>query len=252
MQAGLEPDTLYLLAESIFAYIDVLSGESAEGHAREQSVAAGEAQLYRRRLVRLLVREPPPEPAAIESAAREAGWTLPRSLAVLAIAGDHRDGAVSRLPPMPWPRRSASSPARSSPTPRAPGAALRCARGPRGARASGVGRRGGLAQAAVSLDRARAALALGGSQPGLVAARDRAGELLLRADPILAAELARDKLAPLQELSAGARGRFTQTLTVWLAEQGRPGAVATRMGIHPQTARYRIARLRDLFGSRSR
>ena len=31
--AGFEPDTLYLLAESIFAYIDVLSAESAEGHA---------------------------------------------------------------------------------------------------------------------------------------------------------------------------------------------------------------------------
>ena len=55
--AGLDPDILYLLAESIFAYIDVLSAESAEGHAMEQSAAAGEAQLRRRRLVRMLVRE---------------------------------------------------------------------------------------------------------------------------------------------------------------------------------------------------
>src|SRR5436309_3386034 len=30
VQAGLEPDTLYLLAESIFAYIDSLSAQSAE------------------------------------------------------------------------------------------------------------------------------------------------------------------------------------------------------------------------------
>ena len=81
-----------------------------------------------------------------------------------------------------------------------------------------------------------------------VAARDRAGELLLRADPVLAAELARDKLAPLAELSAGARARLTQTLTVWLAEQGRPGPVADAAGHPPQTARYRIARLRELFG----
>src|SRR6202011_966039 len=58
---GIPPETLYLLAESIFAYIDVLSAESAEGHALEQS-AAGEAQLHRRRLVRLLVREPPADP----------------------------------------------------------------------------------------------------------------------------------------------------------------------------------------------
>jgi DNA-binding PucR family transcriptional regulator len=35
---------------------------------------------------------------------------------------------------------------------------------------------------------------------------------------------------------------------VWLAEQGRLGQVARRLNIHPQTARYRIARLRELFG----
>ena len=35
---------------------------------------------------------------------------------------------------------------------------------------------------------------------------------------------------------------------MWLAEQGRVGSVAERLGIHPQTARYRLARLRELFG----
>ncbi len=35
---------------------------------------------------------------------------------------------------------------------------------------------------------------------------------------------------------------------MWLAEQGRLGSVAERLGIHPQTARYRVGRLRDLFG----
>ena len=53
--AGLEPETLYLLAESIFAYIDALSAESADGYANEQSAAASEAELHRRRLVRMLV-----------------------------------------------------------------------------------------------------------------------------------------------------------------------------------------------------
>ena len=40
--AGLEPQTLYLLAESIFAYIDEISAESVEGYALEQAAAAGE------------------------------------------------------------------------------------------------------------------------------------------------------------------------------------------------------------------
>src|ERR1700735_4566827 len=51
--AGLEPETLYLLAESIFAYIDVLSAESVEGYALEQSAAASEAELSRRRVRRV-------------------------------------------------------------------------------------------------------------------------------------------------------------------------------------------------------
>jgi hypothetical protein len=251
VQAGLAPDTLYLLAESIFAYIDVLSSESAEGHALEQSVAAGEAQLYRRRLVRLLVREPPPEPAAIEGAAREAGWALPRTLAVLAIAGERRDAAVSRLPPDVLAETIGELACAIVPDPDGPGrrADLERAVADCGARA-GLGVAVGWPEAAVSLDRARAVLALAGTHPGLVAASDRAGELMLRADPVLAAELARVQLAPLEELSAGARARLTTTLAVWLAEQGRPGAVATRLGIHPQTARYRIARLRELFGPR--
>ena len=35
---------------------------------------------------------------------------------------------------------------------------------------------------------------------------------------------------------------------MWLAEQGRLGAVAAALDIHPQTARYRLGRLRELFG----
>jgi DNA-binding PucR family transcriptional regulator len=36
---------------------------------------------------------------------------------------------------------------------------------------------------------------------------------------------------------------------VWLAEQGRLGQVAARLSVHPQTVRYRTARLRELFGA---
>ena len=57
---GLSADALYALGEAIFAYIDELSAESAEGFAEEQSLAAGESDRRRRRLVRLLVQEPAP------------------------------------------------------------------------------------------------------------------------------------------------------------------------------------------------
>jgi DNA-binding PucR family transcriptional regulator len=101
----------------------------------------------------------------------------------------------------------------------------------------------------VSFGRARAALGLAHDAHGLSVARDRAGELLLRSDPRLAAEFARDQLAPLEQLPAGSRARLTETLKAWLTEQGRLGPVAKRLGIHPQTVRYRLARLRELFGT---
>jgi DNA-binding PucR family transcriptional regulator len=102
--------------------------------------------------------------------------------------------------------------------------------------------------AGMSLARARAALGLANRAPELVVAREQAGRLLLRSDPGLADELARDRLAPLADLSAGQQARLTETLRAWLAQQGRLSRVAERLDVHPQTVRYRLARLRELFG----
>jgi hypothetical protein len=249
VEAGLEPDTLYLLAESIFAYIDVLSAESAEGYALEQSAAASEAELRRRRLVRLLVRDPPADPDAIEAAATDAGWVLPRTLAVVAIAGEQRGAAASRLPAAAISDAFGDVTCAVVSDPDGPGQRAAIERAVLAAGASaGLGTTVDWTQARISFARARAALALGDQPAGIISARERAGELLLRSDPRLAEELVADQLAPLEELTPGSRARLTQTLTVWLAEQGRLGQVAERLGIHPQTARYRLGRLRELFG----
>jgi PucR C-terminal helix-turn-helix domain len=248
-QAGLEPDTLYLLAESLFAYIDVLSAESAEGHALEQSAAASEAELRRRRLVRMLVSEPPLDSDAIEAAAREAAWQLPRKLAALAIGGGRRSAAALRLPADTVTDTIGELTCAILPDPEGPGRRASIARAISESHATaGLGTTVDWPDAAVSFARARAALDLAGGAPSLIVARERAGELLLRSDPRLARELAADRLAPLAHLTAGSRSRFTETLAAWLAEQGRVSPVAKRLGVHPQTARYRLARLRELFG----
>ncbi|MDQ6606887.1 MAG: helix-turn-helix domain-containing protein [Actinomycetota bacterium] len=245
--AGLAPDTLYLLAESIFAYIDVLSAESAEGYAREQSAAASEAELRRRRLVRLLVREPAVDPAVIEAAAGDASWPLPRTLGVLAIAGQR--GAALPLPSDVIADRVGELTCVIVPDPDGPGRPGLIERAIADAGAvAGLGTTVAWSEAVTSFARARAALELGAGQPGLVVARERTGELLLLGDPGLAGELVADRLAPLASLPEGSRARLTETLRVWLAEQGRLGPVAQRLGIHPQTARYRLTRLRELFG----
>lgn len=258
--SGLEPATLYLLAESIFAYIDVLSAESAEGYALEQTHIAGETELARRRLVRLLVRDPPVEPELAQAAAREAAWELPRTLAAVAIAADGRqetsdegdDGRPQtvRLPVDAITETVGDLICALVPDPDAPGRRAQLERALRQARSrAGLGTTVAWGDAALSFARARAALALAPvcDEP-LISAREHAGELLLAADPVLAAEFAAVLLAPLDELSPGSRERLTATLRAWLDEQGRLGPAARRLGIHPQTARYRLARLRELFG----
>jgi hypothetical protein len=257
-KSGLEPATLYLLAESIFAYIDVLSAESAEGYALEQTHIAGETEPARRRLVRLLVRDPPPDPELVQAASREAAWELPRTLAAVAIAGDgNGDGQsqdhrrkVVRLPVGAITENVGEVICAIVPDPDAPGRRVQLQRAVRQARVrAGLGTTVSWSDAALSFARARAALGLASVCPEpLISARDHAGELLLTADPVLAAEFSSLQLAPLAELSPASRERLRATLAAWLDEQGRLGPAALRLGVHPQTARYRLARLRELFG----
>ncbi len=247
--AGLEPETLYLLAESIFAYIDVLSTESAEGHALEQSAVAGEAELRRRRLARMLVRETPAEVSVVRAAADEARWPLPRTVAVLAVTGQEREPVASHLGVEAISDTIGETLVAVIPDPDGPGRRAAIERAIRDAGATaGLGTTVAWGNAAVSLARATAALALADESPALIVASEHAGRLLLRSDQSLAEELAADQLAPLAELSPRQRERMLDTLRAWLAEQGRLSPVAARLGVHPQTVRYRLARLRELFG----
>ena len=105
---GLDPGAIYALGEGIFAYIDELSAESAEGYAEEQSAAAGERQRLRRRLVRLLAQDVPASEESILAAAAAAAWPLPRTVAALVTA----EAAPSRTAPPRRRGRLARGPAR--------------------------------------------------------------------------------------------------------------------------------------------
>jgi DNA-binding PucR family transcriptional regulator len=165
------------------------------------------------------------------------------------ISGEQRDTAASRLPAGAIREVMGDLVCALVPDPDGPGQRAAVERAVVGVDASGgVGTTVDWTQARVSFERARAALSLAGEGARVIDARENSGVLLLRGDPRLAAELAADRLAPLAELSLGSRRRLSETLRVWLAEQGRLGNVARRLGIHPQTARYRLGRLRELFG----
>ena len=74
----------------------------------------------------------------------------------------------------------------------------------------------------------------------------RTGRVVLGS--LSAATLADQVLAPIDGEPEGRREMLTETLAAWLDEQGSPTAVARRLRLHVQSARYRIEQLRDLLG----
>jgi DNA-binding PucR family transcriptional regulator len=72
-------------------------------------------------------------------------------------------------------------------------------------------------------------------------------ELVLTADPDAYADLRARALAPLRALPESSARRLEETLRAWLLHHGRRDEVATALFVHPQTVRYRMGQVRDLF-----
>ena len=263
VKAGLEPEVLYRVGEAIFAYIDEISGESIEGYAAEQSALAGEDQHRREQLVRLLASDPPAAPDALRAAAERASWTPPARVAALIVEGVAADRIAGRLGPGTVaaalePAEGPDGAARARqilafiPDSDAPGRRSLIARAV-GARHAALGPTVEIVASARSASRARRTLELVESgaiaADGLVVADEQTATLLLHADPQLADELATARLAPLAGLRAAARERLEATLRAWLDHQGRVDDTARALDVHPQTVRYRLAQLRETFGS---
>ena len=73
---------------------------------------------------------------------------------------------------------------------------------------------------------------------------------MVSADPEALADLRARALAPLADLRPAAAERLAETLRSWLLHQGRRDAVAAELHVHPQTVRYRMGQLRELYGDR--
>ncbi len=248
-EAGVDPDVLFSLGEAMFAYIDGLSAESTEGYAAAQSEAAGERARERRRLVRLLLQSPPPDDLVMREAAQRAGWEVPEAIAALVTGGEDADALASRLgtgaiadeedgvlvalvPDPDAPRRRAElQAALSAPAALGPTVAL------------------GAATASAARARLAYRLAAAGVLPPFAVADDHLATLVLHADPRLTADLAEIVLHPLAGLPPRPREKLTATLRAWLDHHGRVEEVALALGVHPQTVRYRLNQLRELFGA---
>jgi hypothetical protein len=247
-------DTLSTLAEAIFLYLDELAGACAEGYEQAKARLANEIEHRRHRLLDLLIADPPASHDMIASLARAANWRLPRRVAAVALpAGDH-DGAVP-APPLPGDvlmDMTRRDPFLLVPDADDPGQAASIERALRGWVAA-VGPAVPLARASSSLRWARQALEL--MQRGIVAFSKRAvfcGEhlstLLILSDEELMRTLSALELSPLRRLRASQRDRLADTLLAWLQSSGNAREAARRLHVHPQTVRYRLRRLDELFG----
>jgi hypothetical protein len=250
--AGFAPETLYELASRIFSYIDRISAESVEGYAAEQSATLAERQRRRRALVRLLARDDAGA-EEVRDLAQLAVWPRPATVAALVTRTDDADRLASRLGGETIAVAEEALALAFVPDPDAPARHAELAAALDGA-AAALGPTVPLERAWQSLGRAQAAFDLQerGLLPDASPLRtdEHLPDLLLHGDGALAADLAARALAPLDDVRDGTRARLLETLRAWLDEPGQVTRVAQRLHVHPQTVRYRMAQLRDLFGDR--
>ncbi|MBS1889261.1 MAG: helix-turn-helix domain-containing protein [Actinobacteria bacterium] len=253
-RAGVGAEPLALLAEAVFAYIDELAADSVEGYAQAQAEVEDLRRRRRRELVALLLADPPADAADVTAAARAAAWDVPTGLAALACPEEALARVARRLPPEALATVVDGEGCLLLPDPEGPGRAEALARAAAEARLA-LGPTVAPGAAAESwalaqvLMRAAAAGALPeGEDATPLRVDDHLAALLLYESRDLAGRIAARRLAPLADLTPKARARMRETALAHLRHDGNAVAMAAEMHVHPQTARYRIARLRELLG----
>jgi len=263
--ADAEAATIAVLADSLFAYLDEIAAVTVEGFVAAQAAAAGEVERRRARLVAVLVTEPVPERAVLDRASLEASWPLPRAVAVVALGPDGGVGVRARCLPSDVLAGAVDGAAcLIVPDPDGPGRRRVLEHALRGLPAA-LGPTVPVEHAARSWGRARSLWRLLSGGPhrvagagatlepevppaGLHAADDHLLELLLAEDPSIVDDLAALRLAPLTALPPRSRERLEATLLAYLRQRGNGRRMAADLHVHPQTVRYRLARLRELLG----
>jgi len=243
---------LAVFGEALFLHLDEMAAATTAGYTEARLHAAGELQQRRTRLLDLLTVDPPASVEAISELAHSAQWTVPRTLAVVVV--EHSPDPASRpiVPPEFLARFDVQPSVLVVPDPEGPGRArtvagalhgLRAAMGPtvplhEGARS--------LRWASETLDLARRGVV---PDTGLTLCQNYLATLLLARDEALVQALAERRLGPLDTMRSPQRERLAETLLSWLECGHNASEVAARLGVHPQTVRYRMRQLDQLFGA---
>ena len=256
VRAGLSAEQLAHFAELVFAYIDQLSAASVAGHSDELATTGRVRERYRERLATVLLSRATQQDKL--TAAERADWALPRTLTAVIVPEARLRTALGALDArtlrsteeVPGPAASGELVALLVPDAegRSRPALMRSLREAEAV----VGPARPWDEVDSSYARALRArqLGLAADEDGPLDTEERLPELVLRADETALADLRARALAPLADLSESAREKLTETLRSWLLHQGRRDAVATELFVHPQTVRYRMTQLRELYGAR--
>jgi hypothetical protein len=251
LSTGVSTEQFAALATAVFAAVDQLSEASLRGYILEQSISLSAREAARAELAELLLSDRSSS-SAVQAAAARAGWSLPQQAAIVVVHPDdevahvpvarlgpsclqlHRpEGLVVIVTDPSGPRRRARLQAVLGTTVAVVGPTVPPERLPASMR---------IVQLGLALQRERI---LDG---GPLFVDEHLDALIVHRDEQLLAALRRQQLAPLAGLSPAARARLVQTLTAWLRHMGDHKAVAGELHVHPQTVRYRLGRLRELFG----
>ncbi|AJE85916.1 Bacterial regulatory helix-turn-helix protein, lysR family [Streptomyces albus] len=245
---------LAAFGEALLLHLDEMAAATTAGYTEARLHAAGELQLRRSRLIDLLVADPPVAAEAIGDLAHAAQWQLPREIAVVVTDHASTPESVRPIVPREFLARFDELPGRIVvPDPEGPGRARAIAAALQGMTAA-VGPTVPLAEGARSLRWAVDALELArrGILPhgGLVRCTDHLATLLLFRDESLIDALSARHLTPLEQVRPPQRERLAETLLCWLQSGHNASEVAARLAVHPQTVRYRLRQLDEVFGPR--
>ncbi|AOT57651.1 PucR family transcriptional regulator [Streptomyces rubrolavendulae] len=252
-QAEIPSSAMYELAESAFEYLDVIVAQSVRGYAEAVARQAGERLRLQRLLVDLLLAEHRSDPSAfLADRAADVGWRLPEKVAVAVLLRPAEETVAPAVGDEVLLDMEGERPRLVVPDPDAPGRTEllhRAVAGWSGALGPSVP----VAEAAASLRWADAAVGMIERDllphGRLLHCAEHVEALVLLPAGVLIDDLARRRLAQLDESGGPAHAhRLAETLLAWLETRGGAPEVATRLGVHPQTVRYRLRQLRELWG----
>jgi hypothetical protein len=263
VEAGLPAKTVAQFAALLFSYIDQLSAASLSGHSEELESNQRDRQRRLEILARRILDGDSEE--TLTSAAKQADWTPPRTLTALIAPNAHlssllavispqtlvvvdelmvgeltagedfNDCAVLLIPDLDVRGRRRLKR-------RLPGRSILGPTRPWLQASSSYARLLRVSQLHVSQ------LRVLDGQP--IDTEEHLCELVVTADSEALADLRAVVLAPLATLRPTVAAKLVETFTAWLMHQGRRDDIAAALFVHPQTVRYRIGQLRDLYGDR--